>query len=186
MCQSPKAEIKKTIRSHTLPFRFKTVLEMCLLKTDRTLSSPPAHDPVRGKLLCGWIARELEGAKPDVFKVLKTYDQPADFFNLSAQLLLRILWQFLCGGGGEGWNTVSSSVGKIRIGFSFLVPCSFPFSRFIWPWTVSCNNSRYFLEFLSCSWSLPWFSFDSKQWSNRSHAWEFHSQLDQEWEPKVS
>lgn len=53
--------------------------------------------------MCG-VAR----AKPDVFKVLKTYDEPADLFNPSANLLWDqlALSVFLCIwglGGGEGW-----------------------------------------------------------------------------------
>lgn len=90
------------IRSHTVPFHFKTVFEMCLRKTDRTLSSRPAHDPIREKMLCGWITHELARAEPDVFKVLKTYDEPVDFLNPFAKLLLRVIWQFLWGAGGGG------------------------------------------------------------------------------------
>lgn len=75
---------------------------MCLLKTDRTLSSRPAHDPIREKMLCGWITHELARAEPDVFKVLKTYDEPVSFLNPFAKLLLRVIWQFLWGGVGVG------------------------------------------------------------------------------------
>lgn len=37
MCQNPKTQIKKMIRSYTFAFCFKTVLEMCLLKTELSL-----------------------------------------------------------------------------------------------------------------------------------------------------
>ena len=96
---------------------FKTVLEMCLLKTDRTFPSSPAHNPVRGKMLCGWIMHEISRPAPDVFNVLKTYDEHVDFFF---QTIFQVAPEYhltvsLGRCAGNVLNIVSYSAGKIRI-----------------------------------------------------------------------
>lgn len=69
------------------------------------------------------VTREVTRAKPDVFKVLKTYDEPADF---STHLLSGSQGSLDSFCGGESvWTIVSYSVGKIRLGFSFLTSCYF-------------------------------------------------------------
>lgn len=141
--------------------------------------------PSQRKMLCGWIMHEIARPTPDVFKVLKTYDEPVDFF------FQPICWVApedhltvsLGRGTGNVWNIIPYSAGKIRI--RLLLFHALLFSLFqihlalstptivdtFWSFWAAMIIPLVFIWLKAMDWQQPCWNFTAKRTRSESLRW---------------